>query len=134
MITCPVSVGELFDKISILQIKLRYFHGEAIISSITNEMNLLLDQKNNLTCHHSESLLNDLYNKLVDVNLAIWDNEEDKRALDRKQSFGKEFIEVNKLSYKLNDQRAILKKKINEISESEIREFKSHASVNQDLG
>ena len=82
----------------------------------------------------SESLLNDLYNKLVEVNLAIWDNEEDKRALDRKQSFGKEFIEVNKLSYKLNDQRAILKKKINEISESEIREFKSHASVNQDLG
>ena len=97
-------------------------------------MNLLLDQKNNLTCLHSESLLNDLYNKLVEVNLAIWDNEEDKRALDRKQSFGKEFIEVNKLSYKLNDQRAILKKKINEISESEIREFKSHASVNQDLG
>ena len=96
-------------------------------------MNLLLDQ-NNLTCLHSESLLNDLYNKLVEVNLAIWDNEEDKRALDRKQSFGKEFIEVNKLSYKLNDQRAILKKKINEISESEIREFKSHASVNQDLG
>tara|TARA_Y100001954_G_C15539134_1_gene468091 strand:- start:127 stop:531 length:405 start_codon:yes stop_codon:yes gene_type:complete len=134
MITCPISVGELFDKISILQIKLRYFHGEAIISSITNEMNLLLDQKNNLTCLHSESLLNNLYNKLVDVNLAIWDNEEDKRALDRKQSFGKEFIEVNKLSYKLNDQRAILKKKINEISESEIREFKSHASVNQDLG
>ena len=133
MITCPVSVGELFDKISILQIKLKYFHGEAIISSITNEMKLLLDQKNNLTCLHSESLLNDLYNKLVEVNLAIWDNEEDKRALDRKQSFGKEFIEVNKLSYKLNDQRAILKRKINEISESEIREFKSHASVNQDL-
>ena len=134
MITCPISVGELFDKISILQIKLKYFHGEAIISSITNEMNLLLDQKNNLTCLHSESLLSDLYNQLVEVNLAIWDNEEDKRALDKKQSFGKEFIEVNKLSYKLNDQRAILKKKINEISESEIREFKSHSSVNQDPG
>ena len=134
MITCPVSVGELFDKISILQIKLKYFHGEAITSSITNEMNLLLDQKNNLTCLNNESLLNDLYNKLVEVNSSIWDNEEDKRALDRQQSFGKEFIEVNKLSYKLNDQRAILKKEINEISESEIREFKSHASVNQDLG
>ena len=127
MINCPISMGELFDKISILKIKKEKIVDSAAQEFIDRELQLLLEIKNNqLFAHVDKYHLDQLQEELVQINVEIWDNEDEKRLLDRQKNFGNEFVKVNQKSYRLNDKRAQVKIAINDICNSLIREFKSH--------
>ena len=128
MISCPISVGELIDKITILEIKKKIILSDEAQIFIDNELNLLHDLLSSIydSLPSSEELV-DLHNNLRDINRLIWDNEDEKRRLDSLNCFDESFVEANKLSYRLNDERARIKIRINSITNSEIREFKNHA-------
>jgi tRNA A37 threonylcarbamoyltransferase TsaD len=126
MIKCPIAIGELFDKLSILQIKLENISEAEHLAHISKEETLMTAL---FLPFKTDEQLSKLFSELKSVNKQIWDNETLKRELDQRSSFGSDFIEANKLSYKLNDERAKLKLKINVLSNSEIVEFKSHKTI-----
>jgi hypothetical protein len=114
-ITVPISVGELIDKITILQIKSQYSSSEYI----QKELHHLTEIANSL------SVLNQNYvNELFDVNQKLWNIEDQIRLLEKEQRFDDEFIELARSVYKNNDQRAEIKKKINQETNSDYREVK----------
>ena len=131
MISCPISVGELIDKITILEIKKKIILSDEAQMYIDNELNLLHDLLSSIydTLASSEELL-DLHHNLRNINRLIWENEDEKRRLDSLNCFDERFVEANKLSYRLNDERARIKIRINSITNSEIREFKNHSLHN----
>lgn len=117
MILVPVSTGELYDKISILEIK--------------KEKGLEVDQELNLLYEISEKLENNviikyLREQLHVVNIQIWNNENDKRSCENDKRFDNEFVSFARAVYILNDQRAKIKRQINDITNSEITELKQH--------
>ena len=114
-ITIPVSVGELLDKISILEIKFLLSDDEYVIKEL-NELNKI---KNTL-----KQYTDDYMEKLRGVNQKLWKVEDKLRKLEREQRFDNEFIETARSVYKLNDERADIKRKINEEMFSDIRELK----------
>jgi len=119
MIMVPVSIGELYDKISILEIKKDYG------LSVDKE----LDELNKIASKLNDShVVNYLRDQLHLVNQQIWVNENDKRAAEKEKKFDDRFIEFGRAVYILNDQRAAIKRLINDITNSEIKEYKSHAS------
>tara|TARA_R100001509_G_C4875747_1_gene218432 strand:+ start:1804 stop:2190 length:387 start_codon:yes stop_codon:yes gene_type:complete len=117
-----VAIGEIFDKITILDIKLariqdterlRYVRGEREVldMALINE-GILIDSK--------------LYEELKDINTKIWDTEAGFREKEAKKEFDNEFIEFARLNAKYNDERFLVKKRINEHYQCEIREQKSY--------
>ena len=114
-ITIPVSVGELLDKISILEIKSMFTNNEYV----TKELDDLNQIKNTITQFTLEYM-----NDLREVNLKLWKIEDELRKLEKKKNFGERFIELARSVYITNDKRAEIKRKINESFRSEYKEIK----------
>jgi hypothetical protein len=119
----PISNGELLDKFSILELKYNKILDSNKINNIKNELSYLKNISYNII--KSYNIVN-LYNELKQVNERLWNIEDNIRIKESKQEFDNEFIELARNVYKTNDQRANIKKLINEISYSEIIEEKSY--------
>ena len=114
-ITIPVSVGELLDKITILEIKPIFSDNEYI----QKELDDLNQIKSTITQYTLEDEV-----KLKEVNLKLWTIEDRLRVLEKEQRFDEEFIELARSVYITNDLRAAIKKKINEETQSTYQEVK----------
>lgn len=114
-VTVPISIGELIDKITILEIKAFLTDNEYVQKEL-EDLNLI---KSTLTQYILEDEVN-----LKKVNEKLWKVEDKIRQKEKLQEFDDEFIELARSVYKLNDERAEIKKKINEITNSDIREVK----------
>lgn len=123
IVEIPVSVGELVDKITILEIKLNKFKGTDKFSNVEKEYNLLKHILDDLDLYN---IIVPLYNKLYEINLELWSVEDRKREMEKLQSFDNEFIELARQVYLKNDERALIKKQINLATGSGIIEEKSH--------
>ena len=120
-ILAPVSLGELIDKITILEIKQIHMTGIKL-KNVDQELKLLrkILQDENLEIDL------DLINKLKEVNKNLWEIEDNIRIKERNQEFDKEFVELARSVYKENDKRAYIKKEINQKYNSELVEEKSY--------
>lgn len=114
-IDIPVSVGELLDKISILQIKSQYTNNEYV----RKELNHLIE----IATNNNVFNYNDLQS-LLDVNKKLWVIEDKLRVLEKEQRFDNEFVELARSVYITNDERAKIKKEINDRLNSEYKEIK----------
>lgn len=118
----PVSVGELFDKITILEIKVERITAEHKLANIRRELALLQHIASDID--HTSIL--HLVSQLKHTNLVLWDIEEQKRMKEKSQCFDQEFIELARAVYTNNDLRATIKREINAITGSSIVEEKSY--------
>ena len=123
----PISVGELLDKISILEIKSREIHDEAKKENINRELAALQVIRHREITGSPE--LDALYVQLQEVNQRLWNIEDEIRLKEREQIYDKFFIELARNVYFNNDLRAQLKRRINDISGSEFTEEKSYVDV-----
>ena len=120
MLLVPVSIGELVDKITILEIKLEKILNNEALVNIKKE---LLALKN----IQVTSIESELFENLKHVNIEIWNVEDDLREYERNQTFNNDFITKARSVYILNDKRAAIKKHINNKYNSEITEEKSYS-------
>ncbi len=114
-ITIPVSVGELIDKITILEIK-SLFTDSKYVAKELEELNKI---KDTITSYTMEYM-----NDLREVNQKLWKIEDKLRKLEKQNRFDDEFVELARSVYKNNDKRSMIKRKINEITDSEFKEVK----------
>ena len=120
----PISLGELVDKITILEIKNEKINDKEKLKNISNELDKLFTLLNSLQLNKKDL---DKYSKqLYVVNKKLWETEDILRALENEKSFNKEFIENARNVYKLNDERFRIKNKLNKQFSSEIIEEKSY--------
>ena len=125
-ILVEVSVGELLDKISILEIKKDKIKDSEKLKFITNEHSILKDQlKKNVK---SDDKLNNLYQSLKDINAKLWIIEDDKRQCEKDKDFGEKFIKLSRDVHFLNDDRAKIKLDINNHTGSLIKEIKEYTN------
>ena len=125
-ILVEVSVGELLDKISILEIKKEKIRDKDKLSFINDEYNVLKKQLNkNLK---SDDKLENLFQSLKKINAKLWIIEDDKRLCEKNSEFGEEFIRLSRDIHFLNDSRAKIKLDINNHTGSKIKEIKEYAS------
>lgn len=123
-VNVPISLGELLDKISILEIKNKKILNESKVLNIKKELNGLKNVLDELAISLSET--NNLYNKLYKINLTLWEIEDSIRVLEKNEDFGEEFIELARAVYITNDQRFEVKNEINKLFNSEYVEEKSY--------
>lgn len=121
VVSINVSVGELFDKISILQIKTRKIKDENKLSLVKTELDLLLAEKEKLS-----EIPVDLSNSLEIVNERLWLIEDRIRIKESRQEFDQEFIDLARDVYFTNDHRCFIKHKIDEFFGSDIMEVKEY--------
>ena len=125
-IIIEVSVGELLDKISILEIKKEKIKDTEKLKFIQNEYSILKDQlKKNV---ETDEKLNQMYQSLKDLNFKLWEIEDDKRKCEKNKDFGERFIQLSRDVHFLNDNRAKIKLEINNYSGSEIKEIKEYTN------
>ena len=110
-ILVEVSVGELLDKISILEIKSEKIKDPEKLNFINDEYKILKDQLNKNIKNYSE--IESLYNSLKEINSKLWVIEDDKRLCEKNSDFGEKFIKLSRDVHFLNDERAKLKLEIN---------------------
>ena len=124
MITIKISYAELFDKISILEIKKTKLKNSDDIKKVTFELNLLTNtlKKSNI----QNNSINQLFNELKKVNLQLWEVEDKIREKEKYNFFDDEFVELARSVYKTNDKRSKIKKEINTSLKSEVFEVKSY--------
>jgi len=120
----PISWGELIDKITILEIKQTHIKSPTALTNINKELGYLNEIIENST--GVAELISDLKQRLLDVNKRLWRVEDDIRDKELKQDFDIGFIELARGVYRLNDERAKLKKSINQVLNSELVEEKSY--------
>ena len=125
-ILVEVSVGELLDKISILEIKKEKIKDPEKLKFINDEYEVLKNQLNQNV--KSDEKLNDLFNSLKDINSKLWVIEDDKRLCEKNSDFGEKFIKLSRDVHFLNDDRAKIKLEINNHSGSKIKEIKEYTS------
>ncbi|MEO0425097.1 MAG: DUF6165 family protein [Pseudomonadota bacterium] len=125
MIQVPVSVGELLDKISILEIKHARIDDGAKRENVARELDALREVRDRSV--PTSPALEALCARLREVNEALWEIEDDIRAKEREQRFDSEFIHLARSVYRTNDQRAALKRELNELTGSALVEEKSYA-------
>jgi hypothetical protein len=120
-----VSIGEVVDKITILQIKKEKISDSAKLVHIEKELKIL-----------SETLMSsnipvpqELIDKLKDINLQLWDAEDIIRDSENKKNFDSEFVKCARLDASLNDKRFLVKNEINNVCESNIKEQKSYEGL-----
>lgn len=118
-----ISIGELVDKITILQIKSEKIKNSIALKNIKYELLILKKKFDLLDLSNS---LESQEKKLFEINYSLWNICEQRRTLDKEKSFGENYIELSKLEYKLNDERAKIKRLINKITKSDIKEEKSY--------
>ena len=125
-ILVEVSVGELLDKISILEIKKDKIKDPEKLEYILDELSILKDElKNNIK---SDEKLDELYQSLKIINARLWVIEDDKRKCEKEKDFTENFIKLSRDVHILNDDRAKIKLKINEHTGSKIKEIKEYTS------
>lgn len=125
-ILAEISVGELFDKITILNIKTQKILDSEKLTNIKNELNFLNNQASNINVKDQESL-NKNINKLQSINEELWDIENYKRECEANKDFGEKFIELSRDVHFKNDIRAQIKKEINLLTDSIIVEEKEYS-------
>ena len=125
-ILVEVSVGELLDKISILEIKREKIKDTESLKFIAEEYNVLkAELDKNIK---SDNKLNDLFNSLKEINSKLWVIEDEKRLCEKNKDFGEKFIKLSRDVHFLNDDRAKIKLEINTHTGSSIREIKEYTS------
>ena len=125
-IIVEVSVGELLDKISILEIKQEKIKDSEKLKFINNEHSILKDQlEKNVK---SDDKLNNLYQSLKEINAKLWVIEDDKRQCEKDKDFGEKFIKLSRDIHFLNDDRAKIKLEINNHTGSAIKEIKEYTN------
>ena len=125
-ILVEVSVGELLDKISILEIKQEKIKDPEKLKFINEEHLILKDQLNNNV--KSDQKLNELFESLKQINAKLWVIEDDKRQCEKEKDFTDTFIKLSRDVHFLNDDRAKIKLEINIHTGSKIKEIKEYTS------
>ena len=125
-ILVEVSIGELMDKISILEIKKEKIKDKDKLKFINDEYNILNDQlKKNVK---TDDKLNQLFKSLKEINAKLWLIEDEKRMYEKNTDFGEKFIKVSRDIHFFNDDRAKIKLEINNHTGSKIKEIKEYTS------
>ena len=123
-ILVEVSVGELLDKLSILEIKKIRIKDPSKLNFINEEYDILKNQfEKNVKI---DDKLNDLFNELKDINNKLWDIENEKRLCEKNSDFGDVFIKTSRDIHFLNDKRGNIKLKINNHTGSKFKEIKEY--------
>ena len=125
-ILVEVSVGELFDKITILEIKKDKIKDKEKLKYIVDEYNLLKEQMVNKVKPNEK--LSGLFDTLKDIKSKLWVIEDDKRLCEKNSDFGEKFIKLSRDIHFLNDKRASIKLEINNQTGSKIKEIKEYTS------
>lgn len=117
-IIIPISVGELLDKISILQIKIQHTNSQYVEKEILDLIEIA----------KKHSVYDSYYmKKLISINKKLWKIEDDLRDIEKTKIFTENFIELARSVYLFNDKRALIKKEINEKYNSQYQEVKCYA-------
>ena len=122
IIMAPISVGELIDKITILKLKLELITDDDKLSNVRKE----LEELNNILTTCDIPNIDGHQGLLMSVNRELWHIEDFKRKCERNKDFNEEFVDAARQVYLKNDQRALIKRQINEICGSTIVEVKSY--------
>ena len=125
-ILTEISAGELLDKKSILEIKLVKINDKESLLEINKEYNSLKETQNS-NIKLTKNLEN-LINQLKEVNLKLWDIEDNKRICEKNKDFGKVFVDLSRNVYLNNDKRAQIKSEINKLLGSNIKEVKQYVN------
>ena len=125
-ILVEVSVGELLDKFSILEIKQEKIKDPEKLKFINDEHSILKDQLDNNV--KSDEKLNTLFQSLKDINAKLWVIEDDKRLCEKNSDFTENFIKLSRDIHFLNDDRAKIKRELNNHTGSKIKEIKEYTS------
>lgn len=120
MINVPTSIGEVVDKITILQIKAKKITDKTKLENVQKELNLLTSLIDDI------NIPRDLISILKDTNELLWDIEDRVRLCEKKSSFDQEFVDLARAVYITNDQRAAIKREINAVTGSELVEEKHY--------
>lgn len=126
LIEAPISLGELIDKITILEIKVANITDDAKLKNVSHELQILNAKVASLLDTAGIAKLDPLKSALKDINQALWIIEDDIRDCEYAKDFGTKFIELARAVYVTNDQRAKVKKDINLAFGSELVEEKSY--------
>ena len=125
-ILVEVSVGELLDKISILEIKKEKIKDPEKLKFINDEYDILKDQLNKNV--KSDEKLDNLFQSLKEINAKLWAIEDDKRLCEKNSDYGERFIKLSRNVHFLNDDRAKIKLDINNHTGSKIKEIKEYTN------
>ncbi len=125
-IIVEVSIGELLDKISILEIKQEKIKDQDKLKFISDEHAILKDQLDKNV--KSNDKLENLFQSLKEINAKLWVIEDDKRLCEKEKDFTEKFIKLSRDVHFLNDDRAKIKLEINNITGSKIKEIKEYTS------
>ena len=123
-ILVEISIGELLDKISILEIKSEKIKDNNKLNYIKDECKNLKDQLDLNVEMNSE--IENLYKSLKEINLKLWTIEDEKRLCERNLDFGEKFIKLSRDVHFMNDKRAKVKLEINDKTGSKIKEVKEY--------
>ena len=122
IINAPISIGELVDKITILEIKKNKLQNSKL-ENVLKELSFL----RKLIAKHQIEITDNLFTQLKEINLKLWNIEDQIRIKEKNKEFDNIFIELARSVYFTNDKRSEIKKRINRLSNSEINEEKSYA-------
>ena len=125
-ILVEVSVGELLDKISILEIKKEKIKDSEKLKFINDEYEVLKDQLDKNV--KSDEKIDKLFQSLKEINTKLWVIEDDKRLCEKNSDFGEKFIKLSRDVHFLNDDRAKIKLEINQHTGSKIKEIKKYTN------
>ena len=125
-IIVEVSIGELLDKISILEIKQEKIKDPEKLKFISDEHAVLKDQLNKNVKSNNE--IEKLFQSLKEINAKLWVIEDDKRLCEKEKDFTERFIKLSRDVHFLNDDRAKIKLEINNLTGSKIKEIKEYTS------
>ncbi|WP_323816155.1 DUF6165 family protein [Cellvibrio sp. NN19] len=126
LIQAPISLGELIDKITILEIKAVNIGDENKLKNVTHELNILNEKVSELLDAEGQTKLAPLKQALKDINQELWIIEDDIRDCEYAKDFSDKFIQLARAVYVTNDKRAKVKKDINLAFGSELIEEKSY--------
>jgi hypothetical protein len=125
-IIVEVSIGELLDKISILEIKQEKIKDQNKLKYISDEHSILKGQLDKNV--KSDQKLKELFQSLKEINAKLWLIEDDKRQCEKEKDFSEKFIKLSRDVHFLNDDRAKIKLEINNLTGSKIKEIKEYTS------
>ena len=125
-IIVEVSIGELLDKISILEIKQEKIKDQNKLKYISDEHSILKEQLDKNV--KSDQNLEELFQSLKEINANLWVIEDDKRQCEKEKDFSEKFIKLSRDVHFLNDDRAKIKLEINNLTGSKIKEIKEYTS------
>jgi len=125
-ILIEISVGELLDKISILEIKKEKIKDPEKLKFINDEYDILKNQLNKNV--KSDEKLKNLFQSLKEINARLWVIEDDKRLCEKNSDYGEKFIKLSRNVHFLNDDRAKIKLNINDYTGSKIKEIKEYTN------